>query len=91
MPEWINMAALVGVGITILVQTVAIIWFLSKLDSRISWLETKDKELSSINPLARLIKIETILEIVQTQQDEQIRRLDVLQAKIGLPQGAPHS
>jgi hypothetical protein len=84
-----QLAALIGVAIGLLVQTVAIVWFFSKLDSRVTWLENSNKELNSVNPLARLIKIETILEIVQVQQDEQIKRLDGIQAKVSLPKGSP--
>lgn len=68
--------SLVGVSIAILVQTITVVWFISRLAARVDFMEERYRELRDAKYEPRLAKIETIMEIVQTQQDEQIQRLD---------------
>lgn len=68
--------SLIGVGVAILIQTVSVVWFISRLAARVDFMEERYRELRDAKYEPRLAKIETIMEIVQTQQDEQIQRLD---------------
>lgn len=72
--EWGWLIAAIALFFTILVQTVSVVWFFSRLSSRVEFLEkvtTKNEDTNN-----RLIKLETYLEIVQRQQDDQILKLD---------------
>jgi Na+-transporting methylmalonyl-CoA/oxaloacetate decarboxylase gamma subunit len=68
--------AALGLFLAILVQTIAFVWFLSRLASRVDALEKDQVETNRKAVPDRLIKIETIVEIIQRQQDDQILKLD---------------
>ncbi len=68
--------ALCAVGFTVLVQTFAVVWFISRLAARVEFLEKEADAREKERYPDRLMKIETILEIVQRQQDDQLVRLD---------------
>lgn len=70
----VQIAALLGVVITIIVQTATFIWFFSKLDSRVSALE--EGQMDTKDHPNRLTKMEVLLEIIQKQQDEHTLKLD---------------
>jgi hypothetical protein len=64
----------ISLGIMVLIQFGGTIWFFSRLATRVDVLEEDRKERKSHTE--RLVKIETYLEVMQRQQDEQIIRLD---------------
>ncbi len=67
-PQFISLLAL------FLIQFGGGVWFFSKLAVRVDVLEDDRKDRKGHTE--RLVKIETLLEVVQRQQDEQIIRLD---------------
>lgn len=71
---------LTGISVTamLLIQTVTVVWFFAKLSSRVDRLEQDIARQHGANHPDRLIKIETIVEIVQKQQDEIKLGLDEL-------------
>jgi len=76
----VQISSMVGVGITILVQTVTIIWFMAKLAFRVNALEKAvgDMEQTHMkdNFPVRFAKVELLLELIQRQQDEQALKMD---------------
>lgn len=76
----VQISTMVGVGLTILVQTIAFVVFMTRMAFRIDKLEQdlsamKQKSEADNFP-TRLVKIETILEIIQRQQDDQLLKLE---------------
>ncbi len=81
----VQLATMVGVGLTILIQTVTFIWFMSRLAFRVDRLE---QDLTAIkskgeqdNFSVRFAKMETILEIIQRQQDEQLLKIEAARSE----------
>jgi uncharacterized protein YoxC len=75
--------SLVGVAVAILVQTITLVAFITRLSVRLDYTEKSLEALAVARYEPRLSKVEMILELIQTQQDEQIKRLDNIAAKVG--------
>lgn len=68
--------AFAGFALALFVQTGGIVWFLSRMNSRIDHLEDSQEALTDKNFGERLVKLETMSEVIQRQQDEQMVKLD---------------
>lgn len=75
--------SLVAVVLAVMVQTVSVVWFLSRLASRVEVLEKADEELRKERHPHRLAKIETLLEIIQRQSDDLSLKMDQVLAGQG--------
>lgn len=76
----VQIATMVGVGITVLIQTVTFVWFMSRLAFRVDALEVDIKSMKAKGETdnfgVRFAKVETLLEIIQRQQDEQMLKIE---------------
>jgi hypothetical protein len=75
--------SLVGVAVAIILQTVLLVAFITRLAVRLDYTEKALLAMSDIKYEPRLTKVEILLELIQTQQDEQIKRLDHIATKVG--------
>lgn len=67
-----------SLAVAILVQTTAFVWFLSRMNSRVEALETFRTKFETERVMDRMTKVETYVEIIQKQQDEQVLLLNNL-------------
>lgn len=74
--------AIAGIAIPLMLQTGAIVWWASNMASRIRSLEAAEAQRESGKHPERLVKLETYVEIIQKQQDEQNLKLDRILALI---------
>lgn len=77
----------VAFGLAVLVQFFGGIWFMSRLNSRVEALESALVSNRALNEKVgglelKMVKQETLLEVVQKQQDEQMIRLDSISSGV---------
>ena len=68
----IVIASIAGIAIPLMLQTAAIVWWASQMAARVRSLEQQQAHESESRHPERLIKLETYVEIIQKQQDEQM-------------------
>ncbi len=70
--------ALGSLAVAILIQTTAFVWFLSRMNSRVETLEAWRVQFEASKVMDRMTKVETYVEIIQAQQDQQVLLLNNL-------------
>lgn len=75
-------SAIAGIAIPLMIQTAAIVWWASQMAARVRQAETTLAAISAERGPERLVKLETILTMIQKQQDEQLSFLRRLEGKL---------
>jgi hypothetical protein len=65
-----------GIFLTVLIQTVGIVWYFSRLNSRVEALESIAADAKGGKGAERLLKLEFLMEVLQTSTDQQALKLD---------------
>lgn len=72
-------AAIAGIAIPLMIQTAAIVWWASQMAARVRQLENQIAQDAQAKHPERLMRLETYVEIIQKQQDEQMMLLREIQ------------